>query len=505
MVLLVLGANVQALKPGLWTIIKPDGLLVDGILQTNNGIQGKQIEDIALTPEGNLWLAAKEGVYQVKMSANSLEFERHAEFSELTDIAPQTSVADTVPMLANAALAAVDHAGIIWYVPVNKHVLLRFDPVKKISLEFNTENAPIKGKIHKILSDSNNYKYILAGDEQKSIYIIKEPVSSDGWTVINPLLDGWNVLNQNFWDAACFKADGTFYAVNRIVTDNYHISMFSEKEWTQEPYTLGNTKLLFQVYSAAYAGENLYVGTNGSLYALKKGKLSQVTDINKKMLSDKIRALTTDHNNRLWIGSAEGLAVFDSHAYTYFNKKSSPGLPSVNVLSLCAAMDKVFVGTAEGLSVYDHNSWTAFDKKKGLENKRVNALAANSKGQVFIGAVTASGNTDVLAVYENGKLTGETIPRSIYITQMVTDEDDNLWIAGENDLACRKSSGEYVFYEVEKTPLSLNYSIRNIAVVNHAVHISVTQQANQANTSESFGNLTSFDPNVLVFIMKVKD
>ena len=453
-----------------------------------------------------------------------------------------------------ASFVAFDNAGVIWYVPATDNneetkeetnapasgmklsdmmkaakaaakqpavaaseqtatpaLLVRHDPATGKSISLTADNSMIKGKVHKILSDRENNKYILAGGEQKEIYIFKEPIYTGKWTAINPLFDDVEALNTNYWEATCTKQDGSFHAVNRIQDDNTRISIFSGGQWTRQPYQLGDAKLLFTLSDIAFAGENMYAATNNYLYALNNGKLAQVSGIDQKALSQRILALTTGSDNKLWIGSADGLASYDGSSFTYFGKKYTQGPASVRVLSLCSSGDKVFVGTVDGLSVCEQGNWTSFDKKTGLENNRVNALAADAGGRIFVGTVTAFGVTDVLNIFENGKLSGEKIPQKIYINQMAVDSNNNLWIAGNNELVCRKANGEFVIYN--DTPLSRGYLIRNIAVVNNEVHISaskdikVSQPATTAASSEfpariSKG-LSAFDPVEQVFVMKI--
>jgi hypothetical protein len=454
-----------------------------------------------------------------------------------------------------ASFVAFDNDGIIWYVPANEMkiesensmklsgmiksaragmkqpvaeneqaaaspaLLVRYNPATKQAHELTAENSMIKGQIHKMLFDNDNNKYILAGDMLKEIYIFTEPRYTGVWTDINPIFDGWEALNRNYWEAGCFKSDGSFHAIDRLVDGNYQISVFSGGKWSQQPYELGEAKLFFTISDAAIAGETMYAATNNLLYSLKDGKMAQVSGMDKKALSNRILALTVDHSNRLWIGSADGLASYDGAAFTYFGKKYTPGPASVKTLSLCSSGDAVFVGTSDGLSVYSQNNWTSFDKKTGLDNNRVNALAADSKGRVFVGTVTAFGVSDVLTVYEDGKLTNEKIPQKIYVKKMLVDANDNLWIAGENDFVCRKANGEYVFYPVEDTPLYRGYVIRNMSIVNNRLYLSVSRDPKGYHPTTSstsitaslpeFGTrilkgLNAFDPDVQVFVMKIE-
>jgi hypothetical protein len=461
----------------------------------------------------------------------------------------------TTILETGASYVTFDRNGVMWYVPVHagkeepakrmrfsdmlkeaqagmnrpaetqpsgdRVMLVRYDLSTRQSFEFTAANSPVKGTIHKIVSDKDNYKYILAGDNMKGIYVIGEPQASCGdWKIIGSVLDGKDAVARNYWETSCTKPDGTFYAVNQMTAGNYALSVCSDGKWQQQPYELGDARLLFSVSCAAFADGIMYAGTNNSLYALQNGKLQPVPGINKKSLSNRILSLAAGNDNRLWVGSSDGLAVYDGKTFTYFNRKNTPGLSADDALCVCTSGDRVFAGSTAGLSVRNGDgSWTSFDTKNGLAHKRVNAVAADSKGQVFVAAVTAFGVSDVLAVYRDGKLTEESIPEKISITGMFTDADDNLWIVGEHDLTCRKANGEYVFYKRndDNNPLRGDYKIDHCAVVNGELHVSVNkdisgasavrsqkQESTPANFSSEIADRVNTFDGPQVFILKLK-
>ena len=380
-------------------------------------------------------------------------------------------------------------------------LLVRYDPATGANFLFTVDNSPIKGNIYKIVSDSKNYKYILAGvdDKQLGIYIIKEPESKIGeWAVMNDLFNKKDVADH-YWRVSCNGSDGKFAGLN--FPDSKQISLFDGKMWKREDFELDKTGLLFTFLSASYMNNVLYVGTSDYLYTLENGKMSQLNTLNQKSVHKMINALTVDHSNRLWIGSGDGLAVYDGETYTYFNKKTDKGLPDVAILSLCSSGDNVFVGATDGLSVYDGNTWKFYDSKTGLKNKRVPSIAANSKGQVFIASVTVFTVTDVLNIYQNGELTSESLPQKISINKMLFDEQDNLWIMSPTGLICRKANGEYVIYELDGKSFPVNSScqnIVNISVVDGDVWLSVREMSNRSTTTpqgfeaEIIGKLSTF-------------
>jgi hypothetical protein len=94
-----------------------------------------------------------------------------------------------------------------------------------------------------------------------------------------------------------------------------------------------------------------------------------------------------------------------------------------------------------------------------LDSKKVTAVASNSKNQTFIVCTGFFGTTDVISIYEDGKLRQENLPEKVVAKQMLVDKYDNLWISGHSTLLCRKANGEYVLYNSGNSPIPKNLII----------------------------------------------
>ena len=368
-------------------------------------------------------------------------------------------------------------------------ILVRYDPITKKKFNFTVSNSPIKGEIFKIVSDDDNYKYILAGDNDRSlgIYIIKEPEQTvEDWTVLNELTSDREGIEENYWTKSHTSSDGTFVGLNDV--RSRQITFHDGNTWRRERYELASTNLGFAFMSVARMNNKVYVGTTNYLYTLENGKMEQTSELNQRSISRLINALEVDGNNRLWIGSNNGLAVFDGQTYTYYGRRTDRGLPNVNILTIRSIGDKVFVGTADGFSVYDGTSWVPFNRRSGLQNNRVSAIAANSKGQVFIASVSILSITNVMNIYQNGELTKEDIPQRITVNDMQFDENDNLWILGTTELICRKATGEYVFFSRRDNnfPVTINQIINNISIVDDTLWLSVGDDTNRSAPAQGF-------------------
>jgi hypothetical protein len=61
-------------------------------------------------------------------------------------------------------------------------------------------------------------------------------------------------------------------------------------------------------------------------------------------------------NGYLWIGTVDGLNVYDGYAVTSFKKESNPEIASNNVIHLtCDSKNRLWLGTSDGITWMDEN------------------------------------------------------------------------------------------------------------------------------------------------------
>ena len=71
---------------------------------------------------------------------------------------------------------------------------------------------------------------------------------------------------------------------------------------------------------------------------------------------NKITAVIIDKNNNKWIGSQEGLILFDGKNWKVFTTKNSK-LPSDKVLSILEVGNNIWIGTTSGLVQINEKNW----------------------------------------------------------------------------------------------------------------------------------------------------
>ncbi len=142
--------------------------------------------------------------------------------------------------------------------------------------------------------------------------------------------------------------------------------------------------------------------------------------VNSQLPQNSVRALTVDDANNKWIGTDNGLAVFDGSIWTVYNESNS-GLPS-NIVR-CIAIDSQnnkWIGTTNGLAKFDGINWTVYQPSNSdIPDNLIKTIDFDSQGDVWVGTTTGIGRFDGVnwyvyssndSSYNSQILTSENIP-----------------------------------------------------------------------------------------------
>jgi len=101
-----------------------------------------------------------------------------------------------------------------------------------------------------------------------------------------------------------------------------------------------------------------------------------------------VKAVLPSRTGYLWIATPDGLLRFDGFHFTSYGRKTSPSLPTDNVLSLCEGRDgRLWVGTFRGLVVGSARGNTPFTAVEGGPATSVLSIVEARDGAIW--AVTA--------------------------------------------------------------------------------------------------------------------
>jgi len=123
------------------------------------------------------------------------------------------------------------------------------------------------------------------------------------------------------------------------------------------------------------------------------------------LLSDKVRAVAIDSDDNKWVGTSDGISVFDRRDNFVTNHKFVFTLPppdSINPVEdiqidsegrIWAGIYIDYLVTEGGVSMFDGNSWVDFDEEDGLVGPVVRQLAIDSNDDVWV--ATSTGVTQI--------------------------------------------------------------------------------------------------------------
>lgn len=108
---------------------------------------------------------------------------------------------------------------------------------------------------------------------------------------------------------------------------------------------------------------------------------------NSGIPENNVKSLAIDQQKRKWIGTDNGLAVFNDTSWVIYNTSNS-GLPDNTVIAVVPDDNgNIWIGTMQGgLTKFDGTNWQTWNtSNSGLPNDFVRAVAFDSTGNIWIG------------------------------------------------------------------------------------------------------------------------
>ncbi|MBA4406456.1 hypothetical protein C0389_04200 [bacterium] len=146
--------------------------------------------------------------------------------------------------------------------------------------------------------------------------------------------------------------------------------------------------------------------------------------INSKIFSDELSKVVVDKYNNKWIGTiAHGLIKFDGKNWTSYENSN---ILNSNIITdmIIDSKERMWVGTPEGLSVFNGVTWQSYDDK--LPSLTVTALEEDPFGNIWIG--TNNGlvkyNNSSFQLFNKGN---SGLPENI-ITCITFAKNGDLWL-----------------------------------------------------------------------------
>lgn len=150
------------------------------------------------------------------------------------------------------------------------------------------------------------------------------------------------------------------------------------------------------------------------------------------LIDNSVLTLYQDSKGLLWIGTSEGISVFDGVTFT--NYAFGDGLPAVLVRAIFGSKTEpnvLWIGTGSGICKYEFGKFTSYRLGKTGNENRVYSMIEDEQGILWCG--TDNG----VYTFQSGNAT-EFRKKEIngWVYRVAQDNNGNIWMGGENGLWC---------------------------------------------------------------------
>lgn len=213
-----------------------------------------------------------------------------------------------------------------------------------------------------------------------------------------------------------------------------------------------------QVYALAELEGSVWIGTNEGIAVYQAGKKIRLFNQENSFISNHIRFLVPFRNN-MWIGTADqGVVMYDAGAGHFvaqpvINSYIPYQTRSTGIRALALSPDgNLWIGTLDGLVVYNvlsHAYVGTFTQESGLAGNEISALYAAPNGDLWIGSEGRG-----ITLRRNGIFTRPDTLRNIASTCITGSAAGDIWIGTKSRGVFRLTVEGLEHYGTEKGLLS---------------------------------------------------
>ncbi|MBA2611042.1 MAG: histidine kinase [Bacteroidetes bacterium] len=172
---------------------------------------------------------------------------------------------------------------------------------------------------------------------------------------------------------------------------------------------------------------SMYLGTKKGLFIFSNGKVKAVKQFEKY----KINCIYKSDSSFLFIGTDDGLILYGHNKFELVSKLN--GLPSNQINCLAIQKNKLVIGTASGLSIYDLETKkiSNYFIENGLIDENVTSVLNQDDEYIWVGSQNGLLKFDgqQFSYYNIGQDNNSNLVRCL-----VQDREDNIWIGSHSGL-----------------------------------------------------------------------
>jgi ligand-binding sensor domain-containing protein/serine phosphatase RsbU (regulator of sigma subunit) len=380
------------------------------------GMPYGQITSFLLDENDNVILGTSNGViYKYSDKKFEIIFDHHNYISSSSGAVTNNFVYTIFNDSKNNIWASVLNVG-----------LCRVNTGSKQTIVFNTSNGLAVNKIKSIGED--NEGNILIGTLGEGLQIFK------GEKFIS-FSKANGLVNSQVW-AICMDANSNYWFGTNEGLTIYDPNESAEKRFKNIPVIDGSPVSNVRSIVKDKNG-NMYIGIWGGRvvkYTAAANKFSAMPQL-FEFVYPYVSCLMIDSKNKLWIGSADGITVFDLNTESARSIRNIDGLSDNDVTCIFEdSKGKVWVGTKQkGITTIEGTKFTILGKDQGLTYSSITSITEDKNGKIWIG--TEGGGA---FVYENSKFNKYKISDGLlsdFVTLVTVDEKNNIWLGTNKGLS----------------------------------------------------------------------
>jgi ligand-binding sensor domain-containing protein/serine phosphatase RsbU (regulator of sigma subunit) len=388
------------------------------------GMPAVRITSFFYDKDGIVWLGLEDGNIS-SYNPQTAAITNYGQADGLSSkIVPSVGVNGMVWSFVNTFMQ--DSKGNIWAAIWDKGVVRINIKNNKISFtSFNSQNGLSANKIKCIAHDRE--ENILFGTLGNGLAVFKgEKFVS--FTKAN------GIINNQIWSVLQDKKGRYWWGTNEGITI-YDPSASKEKAIINISQFADLPSKSVRSMATDKIG-NVWIATWGgkvAMYDIEKEKFVINQQVNDATYSH-VSCISVDKQGKVWIGTPEGITVYDPENHSVKTYRTVDGLSSNDVTCIFPdSKGNIWIGTKQaGITKFKDGKFSRFDKTNGLSYLAISCITENKHGEIWIG--TEGGG--VFLYHSNSFSNFKTKDglNSDFITLLNVDENNNLWIGSNNGL-----------------------------------------------------------------------
>ena len=300
--------------------------------------------------------------------------------------------------------------------------VMRYNPASQALSLFNTDNGLSLNKIKAIHEDKEGNMLFGTSGEGIDVY------SGDRFVSFSKK----NGLSDNQVWAICADANGRYW-----LGTNEGINIYQPNDQSFEYLTADKGLRVNNVRALVKDNaNNIWIGTWGGKlvkYDSQKKKVIAIPALDD-IVNILVSCLMIDKQNRLWIGTIEGIVLYDLNTGLIKTLRTIDGLSGNDISCLYQQSNgHVWIGTNQkGINEYDGKSFKKYTKSDGLTYSSISSISEDNDKHIWLG--TEGGGAYVL---ENGQfknIRSKDGLLSDYITLVSKDARGLIWLGSNKGL-----------------------------------------------------------------------